>query len=93
MISDQEEIKGWEFWNYFGSVQNILEAYEAIKEVEKPDNVKRYSKKMISEFCDKNWRNPERKMKRNNQEKIPKIIKSQRDEFSKFQLKQPCQIK
>jgi len=54
MISDQEEIKGWEFWNYFGSVQNILEAYEAIKEVEKPDNVKRYSKKMISEFCDKN---------------------------------------
>jgi len=93
MISDQEEIKGWEFWNYFGSVQNILEAYEAIKEVEKPDNVKRYSKKMISEFCDKNCRNPERKMKRNNQEKIPKIIKSQRDEFSKFQLKQPCQIK
>jgi len=69
MISDQEEIKGWEFWNYFGSVQNILEAYEAIKEVEKPDNVKRYSKKMISEFCDKNCRNPERKMKRNNQEK------------------------
>jgi len=91
LLMIHEECERWKYWNNYESVQNILDAYEAIQEEKKPNIVKIFSKKMISEFCDINWRRPEKKMKRYNQERIPKIVKSQRNEFSKILLKQPCQ--